>query len=440
MMCGLMFPHKGSIRFDGIEVKRRLPETLEKIFLVPEEFDLPSISIDDYVRRNSVFYPNFNIDQFNQYLSDFELEHTKNLAKTSMGQKKKYLVSFALATNTPLLLMDEPTNGMDIPSKSQFRKVIASGMNEQKSIAISTHQVRDLENMIDHITILDNGLLLLDADTHTISSRLRFIKGGNESEIAGAFYKVSTIAGYSAILPNETDEESLIDIEMLFNCTIGDPDGQPFITSSGAQMLIWLGFFIYIAKSSSSLADQIGIRPKRVVYLTVPVSTAEKYIAHLLSIIVLYPLLFFAAIVVAQYASELISSTIRGEIFNPGTPLQGCFSMWKNSGFTTIFFVTSVLSTIATFTLGATLWQKNSFLKTVSALFLFSIVFSFSCSLFLTNEEIGSAVSYLFIGKFFDNSSNFFWLINTVQIAETTILGYIGYLRLKELEINETKR
>lgn len=120
--------------------------------------------------------------------------------------------------------MDEPTNGMDIPSKSQFRKVIASGMNEQKSIVISTHQVRDLENMIDHITILDNGLLLLDADTHTISSRLRFIKGGNESEIAGAFYKVSTIAGYSAILPNETDEESLIDIEMLFNCTIGDPE------------------------------------------------------------------------------------------------------------------------------------------------------------------------------------------------------------------------
>ena len=105
-----------------------------------------------------------------------------------------------------------------------------------------------------------------------------------------------------------------------------------------------------------------------------------------------------------------------------------------------IFFVTSVLSTIATFTLGATLWQKNSFLKTVSALFLFSIVFSFSCSLFLTNEEIGSAVSYLFIGKFFDNSSNFFWLINTVQIAETIILGYIGYLRMKELEINETKR
>ena len=115
MMSGLMFPHKGSIRLDGVEVKRRLPETLEKIFLVPEEFDLPAISVDAYVRRNSVFYPHFNCDQFNRYLTDFELEGTSNLAKTSMGQKKKYLVSFALATNTPLLLMDEPTNGMDIP-------------------------------------------------------------------------------------------------------------------------------------------------------------------------------------------------------------------------------------------------------------------------------------------------------------------------------------
>ena len=94
MMCGLMFPHKGSIRFDGIEVKRRLPETLEKIFLVPEEFDLPSISIDDYVRRNSVFYPNFNIDQFNQYLSDFELETHKKSSQNFYGTKEKIFGQF----------------------------------------------------------------------------------------------------------------------------------------------------------------------------------------------------------------------------------------------------------------------------------------------------------------------------------------------------------
>ena len=159
----------------------------------------------------------------------------QTMGDLSGNEKVKILLAQALFGNPDIILMDEPTNGMDIPSKSQFRKVIASGMNEQKSIVISTHQVRDLENMIDHITILDNGLLLLDADTHTISSRLRFIKGGNESEIAGAFYKVSTIAGYSAILPNETDEESLIDIEMLFNCTIGDPEVIHNIFNSSAK-------------------------------------------------------------------------------------------------------------------------------------------------------------------------------------------------------------
>lgn len=224
MMSGLMFPQKGSIRLDGVEVRRRLPETLEKIFLVPEEFDLPSISVDAYVRRNSVFYPHFDRRQFDQYLTDFELEKTKNLAKTSMGQKKKYLVSFALATNTPLLLMDEPTNGMDIPSKSQFRKVIASGMNEQKSIIISTHQVRDLENMIDRIVILEGGRLLLDVDTDTVTSQLQFVKGATEADTAEALYKVSTIAGYSAILPNETGNESPLDIEMLFNYAIEKPE------------------------------------------------------------------------------------------------------------------------------------------------------------------------------------------------------------------------
>ncbi len=226
MMSGLMFPHAGQVMLDGVEMKHRRPETLEKLFLVPEEFELPATSIETYVRRNRVFYPRFNQGQFEQYLNDFELDaQVKDLSKTSMGQKKKYLVSFALATNTPLLLMDEPTNGMDIPSKSQFRKVIASSMSEERSIVISTHQVRDLENMIDHIVILDGGKFTLDAGVDDITTRLRFVKGATEAEVAGALYSVSTISGYSAILPNEAGIDSPIDIEMLFNYTIGDPQG-----------------------------------------------------------------------------------------------------------------------------------------------------------------------------------------------------------------------
>ncbi len=233
MMSGLMFPHSGRVTLDGVEVRRRYPETLEKLFLIPEEFDLPAVSVDTYVRRNRVFYPRFSQQQFEQYLRDFELDAgLNNLSKASMGQKKKYLVSFALATNSPLLLMVEPNNGMVIPSNSHFRKVIASVLNDERSIVISTHQVRDLENMIDHIVILDNGKFCLDAGISEIISRLRFVKGVTEAEVSNALYSLSTIAGYSAIFPNESGVESLIDIEMLFNYTTGNPQGVERIFST----------------------------------------------------------------------------------------------------------------------------------------------------------------------------------------------------------------
>jgi ABC-2 type transport system ATP-binding protein len=72
----------------------------------------------------------------------------------SYGEQKKVMIAFGLATETNLLIMDEPTNGLDIPSKTQFRKLMASLVNEERCIIISTHQVRDLDNLIDFLLIL----------------------------------------------------------------------------------------------------------------------------------------------------------------------------------------------------------------------------------------------------------------------------------------------
>ena len=215
----------------------------------------------------------------------------------------------------------------------------------------------------------------------------------------------------------------------------------PSIASTGIQMLVWLGFFIYTAKSGSSLAEQIGRRSKRVLYLAVPASTAEKYIAHLLWTLILYPILFFAAIIVAQYASEIISSSIRGEVFNPGTPLQGMLTVW-NDLYSLSTIIVWTISNIVTFTLGATLWQKNSFLKTIAALFLLGIIIIFFYTIFVEKAEFGSLFTYIAIGNYFENfkSIDLLWIINGVTIIESIILGYIGYMRMKELEINETKR
>ena len=163
LISGLLRPKKGSVRFDGIETRLRRPETLQEIFIVPEEFDLPTMSLEQYVKINEPFYPRFSREVLEACLKDFELTTDLKLNALSMGQKKKVFMSFALAAGTKLLLMDEPTNGLDIPSKSQFRKVVAQYMSEDRTLIISTHQVHDVESLLDHILILSQQKLLLDA-------------------------------------------------------------------------------------------------------------------------------------------------------------------------------------------------------------------------------------------------------------------------------------
>ena len=157
------------------DVRRRLPITLQDMFLVPEEFELPPISLVSYVELNSQFYPRFSKEDMVKYLHYFEMEQDIDLGALSMGQKKKVFMSFALATHTSLLIMDEPTNGLDIPGKSQFRKFIASGMSDDRTIIISTHQVRDIDKILDHVVIMDNSNVLLDASTANICSKFLFV-------------------------------------------------------------------------------------------------------------------------------------------------------------------------------------------------------------------------------------------------------------------------
>ena len=148
LMTGLLTPRSGRVLFEETDVRKRLPVTMQDIFLVPEEFELPPVSLVSFIELNSPFYPKFSKEDMMRYLHYFEMDMDLNLKTLSMGQKKKVFMSFALASNTSVLLMDEPTNGLDIPGKSQFRKFIASGMSEDKIIIISTHQCRPLRQTL----------------------------------------------------------------------------------------------------------------------------------------------------------------------------------------------------------------------------------------------------------------------------------------------------
>lgn len=208
--------------YKGIDIRKRLPQTLSDIYLIPEEFDLPNLSMKQFVKLNSGFYPNFSNETLNTCLNDFDLGMDINLGELSMGQKKKAYMCFALATNTSLLLMDEPTNGLDIPSKSQFRKVIASGMTDEKTIIISTHQVRDIDRLLDHITIIDGTEVLLDKSVKEITDRLYFCEQSMNEPTDGALFIQPSVQGNSIIMENIFGEESPMNLEVLFNAILAE--------------------------------------------------------------------------------------------------------------------------------------------------------------------------------------------------------------------------
>lgn len=223
LMTGLLTPKKGKIMYHDINVRSRLPMTLQDMFLVPEEFELPSISLKKYIDLNAPFYPNFSKEDMYKYLHCFEMDMDVNLGALSMGQKKKVFMSFALATNTSLLLMDEPTNGLDIPGKSQFRKFMASGMTDNKTIVISTHQIRDIDKMLDSVMIMDESRVLLNESTVHICEKLCFKESDYRSLIDKALFAVPSLHGNSLLLLNEHNEDSDINIELLFNAILAQP-------------------------------------------------------------------------------------------------------------------------------------------------------------------------------------------------------------------------
>jgi len=219
-ISGHLFPDSGSIAVSGEIPGSRRPSFLQEVFLVAEEFYLPNISVDNLVRHNAPFYPKFSHEQFRKYIGEFDIPSDNTIQNMSYGQKKKVLISFGLACNTSLLLMDEPTNGLDIMSKSQFRKVIAGSLNENKCIIISTHQVKDLENLIDRITIIDEGKILFDQTIAQITSRLQFKISFDPEEIRQALYSESSLRGSAIITSNTIGEETRLDLEMLYKAII----------------------------------------------------------------------------------------------------------------------------------------------------------------------------------------------------------------------------
>jgi|APDOM4702015159_1054818.scaffolds.fasta_scaffold00404_5 ABC-2 type transport system ATP-binding protein len=219
LIGGMLFAEKGSYSVVGFSPSRREPNFLSDIFYIPEDIYTNDQTVKDFVLSNSPFYPKFDLGNFLSYIKEFEIGYDEKLSKLSFGQKKKAIIAFGLATCCSVLILDEPTNGLDIPSKSQFRKIVASVATEDRCIIISTHQVRDLDNLIDTVIILDEGEIAINEPVDAITEKLLF-KTVPLEQSGSAIYGEPSLKGFTGVFYNTNNEPCKLDMEILFNSVL----------------------------------------------------------------------------------------------------------------------------------------------------------------------------------------------------------------------------
>ena len=222
LICGLLFPWKGECSIDNSNSARRSPELLSRYFFLPEEMQMPTESIYQFAARHSVFYPRFSRKDFEQNLEELHIDGKQKLSAVSPGQQKKAMLAYALALHTPLTLLDEPTNGLDITSRQALKRIISRTVDDESTLFISTHQAHDFENLLDHLIILSEGEILLNRSLDEISERLLFARTAYLPE--DSLYSEQDLHGYFSILPNEEGEENTPDIELLYKAALQVPE------------------------------------------------------------------------------------------------------------------------------------------------------------------------------------------------------------------------
>jgi ABC-2 type transport system ATP-binding protein len=221
LIAGMSFPQAGLCKVMGNEPRRRAPEFLADVFLLPEDIRLPAVKPAAFERRFGNLYPRFDHLMFQRLLGELQIVQQQELNTLSQGQKKKFLLAFGLATQARLLILDEPTNGLDIPSKSQFRRLLIDHFQPDRSFLISTHQAHDLQGLIDSVMVLANGEVLLHETVETLESQLQITV--EPVQPVDALYTERSLDGFKVIRRNESGHESRLDLELMFGLATTGP-------------------------------------------------------------------------------------------------------------------------------------------------------------------------------------------------------------------------
>ncbi|MEO6933585.1 MAG: ABC transporter ATP-binding protein, partial [Chitinophagaceae bacterium] len=494
-IAGLLLPSQGACLVDGRETSERETGFLEQLFFLPEESELPRLLIPKFLAIYAPFYPGFDKKQFYDNLATFNVDPGSHLQQLSFGQRKKAYIAFALAANTRVLIMDEPTNGLDIPSKIQFRKLVAASKRQNKINIISTHQVRDLDDLITTVLVMDDSKILLHADKEDISAQLFFSTGEQEDPV----YEEETTTGLVSMSVNTKNLPSYLDLEVLFNATlkrgpwldrikkIGAANKiQPaketdlphlaklpllfkrqylennklyriaglglaaillflfFITwhfrnsfSGGTNQGIFLiGLFLSGSLFTSLLLKDLGQPSSGIWLMALPASISQKLFVCIIFSIVFYVLSFVSIF----FMVELLFNKIVGE----NSVRMEIKDLWKN-GFYNFFFIYMNIQLLVL--LGSISFKKAAFIKTIIILLVFFLSVNS-----LNNALLGMITSETAIngGEVFDyfqfvhgDENVYVYLPENWQLILGIIfhylvpccIFYITYLKFRETEI-----
>lgn len=236
LMSGLLFAATGTVRSLGHDPAERRPSFLADVFVLPEDAQAPNMSARDYIRSRAPFYPRFDHALLERYLRALELPAQAGpLGALSYGQQKKFLLAFGLASQARLVLLDEPTNGLDIPAKSVLRRVIAEAVSTERLFVISTHQVRDLGALMDPLVILHQGRVLLNCTLAELATRVRMTQQPTSpaADAAGLLFSEPAVGGFWSVWRG--GGEGPLDLEVLFNAVTAKPEiAQSVFATGGA--------------------------------------------------------------------------------------------------------------------------------------------------------------------------------------------------------------